>query len=98
MNEKMKPRRALIHMRPRKTFILFSLSTLLLIMLLAPAYAQAEGSKDLVKSGGYRPYIEWYISKSYYSGQVASQTAMKRRQIINVYAKAGETIYIMPRS
>ena len=93
MNEQIEPRRILPHVKPRKALILFSLLTLLLTTLSAPVSAQAEGSKDLVKNGGYRPYIEWYISKSYYSGQLASQTVMKRRQVINVYAKAGETIY-----
>ena len=62
-------------------------------MLFAPASAQAEGSKDLVKKGGYRPYIEWYLDKTYYSGQAALQKVLKRRQVVNVYAKAGETLY-----
>ena len=93
MNERVEPRRVLPHTKRRKTPLLFRLLTLLLLLLFAPASARAEGSKDLVEDGGYRPYIEWYISKSYYSGQLASQAVLKRRQVIHVYAKEGETLY-----
>ena len=93
MHAQSKPRRTLPHTKPRRKPVLFSLVTLLLTMLVATTSAHAEGSKDLIKNGGYRPYIEWFSSKVYYSGQLASQTVLKRRQVIHVYAKAGETLY-----
>ena len=62
MHVRIRTQRVLPHMKPRKKPLLFCLLTLLSVMLLAPASAQAEGSKDLVENGGYRPYIEWYIS------------------------------------
>lgn len=49
-------------------------------------YAQpvhAEGSKDLIKNGGYRPYLEW---------NAASLSGIPRRSVVQVYAKEGETI------
>ncbi len=93
MSEQIDPQRVPTHTKPRKTSLLFSVIALLLIALFTGVSAQAEGSKDLVKNGGYRPYIEWYLSKVYYSGQTASQAVLKRRQIVHVYAKAGETLY-----
>lgn len=52
------------------------------ILLSAPS-AQAEGSRDLTSSGGYRPYIEY---------RTASAGGVPRRTIIKVYAEVGETI------
>jgi len=67
--------------------MLRGLATGLGISLLAPlpltAPAQAEGSRDLSNSGGYRPYIEY---------RTASAGDVQRKTIIKVYAEAGETI------
>lgn len=46
--------------------------------------AFAEGSADLVKNGGNRPYLEW-SSKEYFG--------VKRKSVVYVYANKGETIY-----
>ncbi len=46
--------------------------------------AFAEGSADLVDKGGYRPYLEW-SSKEYFG--------VKRKSVVYVYAKQGETVY-----
>ncbi len=45
--------------------------------------AKAEGSKDMVKNGGYRPYTEWANNTT---GGIVRKTLLK------VYAKDGETI------
>jgi uncharacterized repeat protein (TIGR01451 family) len=45
--------------------------------------ARAEGSKELTANGGARPYLEWRNDPT---GQ------FRRRNILKVYAKAGETI------
>lgn len=49
--------------------------------------AFAEGSNDLVNNtgnDGYRPYLEW-SSKEYFG--------VKRKSVVYVYAKQGETVY-----
>ena len=46
--------------------------------------AFAEGSADLVDKGGNRPYLEW-SSKEYFG--------VKRKSVVYVYAKQGETVY-----
>ncbi|MBW4419159.1 MAG: DUF11 domain-containing protein [Myxacorys californica WJT36-NPBG1] len=45
--------------------------------------AIAEGSRELVKNGGSRPYTEW---------RTDSTSTFKRRTILKVYANAGEVI------
>lgn len=45
--------------------------------------AQAEGSRELVGNGGFRPYTEWRIDKT---GKIV------RRTLLKVYAKAGEVV------
>ena len=46
---------------------------------------RAEGSRDLVGNGGNRPFTEWRTNTT---------GGLKRRTLLNVYAKAGETIYL----
>lgn len=46
---------------------------------------RAEGSRDLVRNGGSRPFTEW---------RTTTTGGIKRRTLLNVYAKAGETIYL----
>ena len=46
---------------------------------------RAEGSRDLVRNGGNRPFTEW---------RTDTTGGIKRRTLLNVYAKAGETIYL----
>lgn len=63
-------------------FVLLPL-VLALIALSGIQAARAEGSRNLVASGGYRPYLEW-------SGQ---QTAgIQRRSLLYVYVRAGEEV------
>ncbi len=50
----------------------------------AAGVAYAEGSKELVENGGYRPYLEW---------NNLTNLGMDRENVIYVYAKVGETIY-----
>lgn len=46
--------------------------------------AFAEGSNDLVKNAGYRPYLEWSDKQNF---------GLQRKSVIYVYAEKGETIY-----
>ena len=52
-------------------------------VLLSATAVQAEGSRDLTSSGGYRPFIEFRND---------SAGGVPRKTIIKVYAEAGETI------
>lgn len=56
----------------------------LCLLVLSPASAMAEGSKDLVLYGGYRPYIEQYGSSSADESQTTE---------VGVYVRSGETLY-----
>lgn len=51
--------------------------------LSASATAYAEGSKDLIENGGYRPFLEW---------QEGDQMGFPRRNVVYVYAQQGEII------
>ena len=53
-------------------------------LALAAMACFAEGSVDLTRNGGFRPYLEWDM--------VNSTSGISRTNVINVYAKAGETI------
>lgn len=63
---------------------LFSLCIVFLSISLAPTVAYAEGSRNLVSQGGYRPYVEQYGSSS--AGE-------SRLTEIGVYVKEGESLY-----
>ena len=54
------------------------------IMLFAAFTVNAEGSRELVQNGGYRPFLEWFTSKK--------TAGLTRTNSIHVFAKAGETI------
>ena len=45
----------------------------------------AEGSRDLIKNGGNRPYLEWYEGTT---------LGITRKNTMNVFARAGEKILI----
>lgn len=57
---------------------------LLTMFIFFSGTVKAEGSADLVKNGGYRPYTEW-TSKS--------TSGLVRHQIIKAFVKEGETVY-----
>ncbi|MDB9495455.1 hypothetical protein PN477_12560, partial [Spirulina subsalsa CS-330] len=60
----------------------------LLVLLVSPAIARAEGSVDLIRNGGDRPYLLYRDTPDPDSGNIS------REPIIKVYAQAGETIYM----
>ena len=63
-------------------FVLLPL-VLILFVVTGIQAARAEGSRNLIANGGYRPYLEW-------SGQ---QTAgIQRRSLLYVYVRAGEEV------
>ncbi|MEC4813532.1 MAG: hypothetical protein SAK29_09715 [Scytonema sp. PMC 1069.18] len=65
-----------------------SLGCWVLILYILSNYRQpvrAEGSKELVSNGGYRPYIEWSNSTT---------ASINRRTTMKVYVQAGETVYL----
>ncbi|MGO0059115.1 hypothetical protein ACTID9_03715 [Brevibacillus fluminis] len=61
----------------------FAAACMLGIVSATPLLAHAEGSKDLIRNGGYRPYLEWDSSKT---------SNIVRQNVMKVYAKEGETI------
>ncbi|MCW2277547.1 Ig-like domain-containing protein [Heliophilum fasciatum] len=76
--------------RQRNRFIqVFVASLFIFLTAIAGAtnYAYAEGSKELNQYGGNRPFIEW-------TSQKLAGTEITRQTTFNVYAKAGETIYL----
>lgn len=55
------------------------------VLVLVNTDVHAEGSKELTDFGGYRPFLE-------YRNNSTSNTNIRRRTIIKVFAKEGETI------
>lgn len=67
------------------------LVALVLPILSAPQVAQAEGSKDLVESGGDRPYLDYRDDTT---KTIPTNNGIRRRTLIYVYVKAGERIHL----
>ena len=70
--------------RARRLFVALAVAlSALALVLLAPLTAHAEGSKELVAHGGYRPYTERYN---------ASTAGESRLTELYAYVKEGETV------
>jgi len=67
--------------------VISSLTLSLCICSLWTPPVQAEGSRELTSSGGFRPFLD-YREDSLDTGPIQRQTT------IRVYAKAGETLYL----
>ncbi|MEQ9550892.1 MAG: hypothetical protein RIM23_14905 [Coleofasciculus sp. G3-WIS-01] len=67
--------------------VISSLALSLCICSLWTPPVQAEGSRELTSSGGFRPFLD-YRQDSLETGPILRQT------VIQVYAEAGETLYL----
>ncbi|SHI15759.1 tandem-95 repeat protein, partial [Clostridium magnum] len=72
-------------MARKKIIALSTLSLVLYGSYANTSIVKAEGSRDLVKNGGYRPYLR---------SSAMEQAGISGRTIFKVYVKAGETIYL----
>ena len=65
--------------------VLIAIALVAVAMSLSALPAQAEGTRDLIANGGYRPYTERYN---------ATTQGEERQSVMHVYLRAGETVYL----
>ncbi|MBB3112302.1 5-hydroxyisourate hydrolase-like protein (transthyretin family) [Paenibacillus phyllosphaerae] len=68
----------------RRLTAVFGAVLLYVLMAISGSSVHAEGSKEMVQNGGYRPHLEWYPS--------GRTLGIPRTTVLYVYAKQGETI------
>ena len=71
-------------MNNKKITCLIALVTIIYGTCFNTEVVKAEGSKEMVKNGGYRPYTEWTSSDT--------SAGIVRKTLLKVYVKSGEKI------